>query len=74
MVSYTWFNVNFTNQSSLFCGLSDMHYISTLATEKWNTLDSQKGVTTVQISKVKLGDHCGSDFRCIPVVLKTCIF
>ena len=73
-MSYTWFNLKFTNQSSLFCGLSDMHCISTLAIEKWNTLESQKGVTMVQISKVNLGDHCGSDFRCIPVVLKTCIF
>ena len=70
-VAYIWFNLDFTNQSSLFCGLLDMHCTSTLATEEGNALESQKGVTMVQTSKVKLSDHCGCYFRLIFVLLKT---
>ena len=66
-----WLNLNFTDQRSLFCGLSDMHCTSALATEEKNVFESQNGVAVVQTSKIKLGGHCICNFRHIPVLLKT---
>ena len=39
--------------------------------EQGNALESQNGVAKVQMSKVKLGGHCGCDYRLIPLFLKT---
>ena len=55
--AYTWFNLNFTDQGSLFCGLSDMRCTSALAIEEGNAFESQNGIPVVQISRVKLGGH-----------------
>ena len=62
---------NFTDQSSLFCGLSDMHCTSALATEEGNGFESQNVVAVVQTSKVKLGGHCTCDFRHVLVFSKS---
>ena len=69
--AYTWLNLNFTDQSSLFCGLSDTHCTSALATEEGDAFESQNGIAVVQISKVKLGGHYIHDFRHVLVSLKT---
>ena len=74
ILAYTWFNLNFTDQSSLFCGLSDMYCTSALAIEEGNAFESQNGVTVVQTSKVKWGGHCIRDFGHVPVLLKTWVF
>ena len=59
-----WFYLNFIDQSSLFRGLSNMHRISGLATEKGNAFESQNGVAVVQTSKVELViGRCRYDFR-----------
>ena len=39
--AYTWFNFHFTDQSGLFCGLSDMHCTSALVIEEENAFESQ---------------------------------
>ena len=59
-LAYTWFNLNFAHQSSLFCGLSDMHCTSALAIKEENAFESQNGVHVVQTSKVKRSDCCRS--------------
>ena len=41
--AYTWFNLNFTDQSSLSCGLSDRRCTSALAIEEGNAFESQNG-------------------------------
>ena len=41
-LSYTMLNLTFTDQTVLFCGLSDMHCTFTLVTEEKNTFESQK--------------------------------
>ena len=51
-MAYTWLNLNFTDQSSLLCGLSDMHCTSAFATEEGNAFESQNGVAVVQPSKI----------------------
>ena len=68
---YIWFNLNFTDQSSLICGLSDMHCISALVIEEGNMFESQNGVAVVQTSKVKLGGHRIPDFRHVLILLKS---
>lgn len=57
ILAYTWFNLNFTDQSGLFCGPSDMYYTSALSIER-NAFEGQNGATVVQ-----LGRHCCCDFR-----------
>ena len=71
---YTWFNLNFTDHSGLFCGLLNVRCASTLATEEGNAFESQNGVAVVLTTKVKLGGYCEHDFRLIPVLLKTSVF
>lgn len=41
------------NQNSLFCGLSNRQYISTLTIREKNAFKTQNGVTVVQASKMK---------------------
>lgn len=53
-----WVNLNFTDQSGLFCGLSNIHYTSALAIVEENTFERQSGVAVVLTSKVTLGGHC----------------
>ena len=72
--AYACFNLNFTDQRSLFCRLSDMCCASALAIEEGNAFESQTGVTVVQTSKVKLGGHCVRHFRHVLVSLKTWVF
>ena len=48
-----WFSLNFTDQGSLFCGLSDMCYTSAFAMEEENALESQNGAAVVQTPKVR---------------------
>ena len=57
ILAYTWFNLNFTDQSGLFCGPSNMHCTSALSIEG-NAFEGQNGVTVVQ-----LGRHWCCDFR-----------
>ena len=47
-----WFNLNFTDQRSLFCGLSDMHCTSSLTIEEEDAFENKNGVAVVQIPKV----------------------
>lgn len=51
--AYAWFSLNFTDQGSLFCGLSDMCYTSAFAMEEENALESQNGAAVVQTPKVR---------------------
>ena len=53
-----WLNLNFTDQSGLFCGLSNIHYTFALAIVEKNAFEHQSGVAVVLTSKVTLGDHC----------------
>ena len=53
-----WVNLNFTDQSGLFCGLSNIHYTSALAIVEEDTFERQSGVAVVLTSKVILGGHC----------------
>ena len=64
---------NFTDQSSLYCDLLDMHCncTSTLANEEGNAFLSQNGIAVVQTSRVKLGGHHGRDFRQVSVLLRS---
>ena len=67
----TWFNLNFTDQISLFCDRSDRRCASALAIEEGNAFESQNGVAVVQTSNVKLGGHCIHGFGHVIVLLKT---
>ena len=69
--TYTCLNLNFADQSSLFCCLSDMCCTSALATEEGSKFESQNGVAMFQTSKIKLDGHCIHDFGHVPILLKT---
>ena len=60
--AYTFFTLNFTDQSNVFGVLLDIHCTCALSTEGGNAFESQNGVAVVQTSKVKLGRHCRCDF------------
>ena len=64
-------NLNFTDQSSLFCGLSDVCCTSALAIEEGDGFESQNGLAVVQTSKTKLGGHCIRDLRYVLVLFKS---
>ena len=74
ILAYTWFNLNLTDQSSLFCGLSEMHCTYALAIKEGNAFESQNGVAVVRTSKVKLGGRCMCDFGHFLVLRKTWVF
>lgn len=42
------FNLNFADQSILFCGLSDMHCTAAMVIEEANAFEFQNGVAVVQ--------------------------
>ena len=61
-MAFTGFNLNFTDHSGLFCGLSNVNCTSALAVMEGNAFESQSGVAMVETAKVKLGGHCRCDF------------
>lgn len=71
ILAYTWFN--FTDQSSLFYNLLNMHCTS-FGSWDGNAFENQTGVAMVQTSKVKLGCHYRHDFWHVTVLLGTRIF